>query len=215
MELRLKCKACKDYHDFDRRIPEGYAGWCYDNMEWLDPAEPLPSLTQDEYWQRSETRPQIGETWKLCVTRPFHEQTGNTFYVVYESAYQFFNGYEKAEEVDSSAIVQCRFERVFETDEITAWIEVTILDVIPFRELASRFPAYETCEPLGSFYSEPCRDTDLNAPPWKLIYFSTAGEYGSYKTIFTDENGVKHLVLHSTFCGWSENTYFGNIIQKS
>jgi hypothetical protein len=214
MEIKLKCRCCKSYHTFDRRIPEGYAGWCYHGMEWLDPAETLPPLSQDIGWSRSETMPQTGETWKLRVTRPFHEQTGNSFYVEYESAYQFFNGYETAEEVDSSAIVQCRFERILEADEIAAWIEVTILDAIPLRELASRFPAYETNEPLASFYSEPCRETDLNAPPWKLICYSTAGEVGSFKNIFTDENGVEHLVLHFKYCGWDDNTYFGNIIQK-
>ena len=213
MEIKLKCKCCKTYHGMNRNVPEGYQGWCYDEMEWLDPAETQPPLLQEVGWSRSETMPRTGETWKLRVKRPFWESTGNTFWVNYESALQFFNGFDTGEQVDQAAVVQCRLDSVIEADDFAAWVNVTVLDVIPYRELASRFPAYETYQPLESFESVPCTETDLNDPPWKLIRCGK-NETGDLKTIYTDGNGVRHLVLHFYYCAMDEITYFGNITEK-
>ena len=214
MEIRFKCKCCKEYHEIDRKIPAGYQGWCYTCMEWLAPDETMPPLSQERGWSRSETMPKIGETWKLRLQNPFHENVGGICYIDYASALQFFNGYDTAEEVDSSAIVQCRLERILEADDYAAWAEFTVLDVIPYRELASRFPAYETSEPLESFAGGQCKNTNLDAPPWKLVFWTAQGDVGESKYIFCDENGVRHLVLHLDECGWAEAMYFGNIVQK-
>ena len=213
MELKLKCRCCKSFHEVSRNVPEGYAGWCYDEMEWLDPAETQPPLSQEIGWSRSETMPKAGEIWKLRVTRPFWETTGNTFWINYESALQFFNGFENGEQVDQAAVVQCRLDSVSEADDFAAWVNVTVLDVIPYRELASRFPAYETDQPPEAFYSEPCTETDFDDPPWKIVCRGR-NEVGDYKIIYTDENGVRHLVLHVQYSAMDGMTYFGNITEK-
>lgn len=212
-ELKLKCRCCKSYHGMNRTAPEGYQGWCYDQMDWLDPSEPQPLLSQETYWRRSETMPKTGEIWKLCVKRPFWESIGNTFWVNYESEYQFFNGFEAAEEVDQAAVVLCRLDSIGEAEAFDAWVTVTVLDVIPYRDLATRFPAYETDQPLESFHSMPCTELDLNAPPWKLVSWGK-NETSDSKIIFTDENGLRHLVLHSYYCSMDRMTYFGNITEK-
>lgn len=214
MEIRFKCKCCKSYHEIERTVPDGYAGWCYADMEWLAPAEALPPLTQDKGWARCETPPKAGEIRKLRVKNPFHEAIGSSFFVDYESALQFFNGYDKAEEFESYAIVQCRLERVIEQNDTAAWVEVCILDVIPYCELASRFPAFHTAEPLENYAGGACEETDLDAPPWKIVYWTAQGDVGEQKTIFTDENGVRHLVLHYDYCSWAAVQHFGNIIEK-
>lgn len=184
-------------------------------MEWSDFEEEVPSLSE-EHWNRSDRVPKTGEFRIVKVLTPFEEKIGDEFYMEFMPASAFFNDYENVEQIQDSAIVQCRFEEVIVADEYSAWIRVKVLKVILLPELSRAYLPYLThCELeeyAGMFRCDNIYTIDADAP-WEDVYWTSEGEVGEDKMIYTDADGIRHLVLMHFFFIDNTITYFGNIVQ--
>lgn len=215
-KIKLRCAYCKNYHEIKEKIPKGFAGWAYPEMDWSDfetEAE-VPSLSE-QYWSRSDRIPKVGELRIILVTSPFDEECGNVFRIEFMPALAHFNGYENTEELRDSAIVQCRLEKIILADEYCAWIEVKILRVILLSELPETFPPFLTDREIEGFDGiSRYIDIDLMDDTWKIMSWSAQGDLGEYKTFYTDTNGIRHLVRMSCWNFCEDVTYYGNIVQR-
>lgn len=215
-KTKFKCQYCNKYHEIKKEFPVGFSGWAYPDMEWSDFEKDVPPLSE-KYWERSDKVPKTGEFRIVKVQTPFEERIGDDFYLEYLPASVFFNDYENAEQIQDSAIVHCRFEEIILADEYSAWIKIKVLKVILLPELSEIYPPYETDRDLeeygGMFRCDDIYVIDADAP-WEDVYWTSEGEVGEDKMIYTDTNGIRHLVLmHFLFID-STIIYFGNIVQK-
>lgn len=215
MEERIKLKSRGfNYYPEIKETPYGFAGWAYSEMEWSDFETKVPPL-EEQHWPRSERIPVVGESRIVLVTSPFDEKCGNTFYIEFVPPLALFNGYESAEELRDSAIVQCKFERILSADEYCAWIEVKILKVILLSELPEIYPPSQTNCEIEEFDGIRSKDIyiDFMDDTWKIMSWSGQGDLGEYKTFYTDTNGVRHLVRLDYWVGGEHAIFFGNIVQ--
>lgn len=219
--LKFKCKCCNSYHDINRTVPTGFSGWSYPGMEWSDFTDDVPPLSQ-ERWRiteevtkiGSDRLPQIGEIRTVRVKLPFEEKIGNEFYMDYMPVSAYLDSFERADQFEKSAVVECRFTEIIAADDYNAWIKVKVLDVIMFPQLAEAFPAYKTDESLEYFWTGcSCTDIDADDAPWKLISWNAQGDVYEGKVIFTDTGGIAHIVWMNIEDFFNHISYFGNIIQ--
>lgn len=196
-----------------KSFPNGFSGWSYSDMEWSDFEREVTPLSE-EHWSRSDRIPKIDEFRIVKVKIPFDENCGNQFYMEFMPALAFFNGYDNAEQVRDSAIVQCRFEEIILADEYCAWIKIKVLKVILLSELLEVYPPYLIdCELEEYAGAGKCVNSDFMDVSQEIKSWSAQGDIGESKMIFIDSNGVRHLVLMHYYDFFSNVTYFGNIVQ--
>ncbi len=214
-QINFKCKVCNSYHEMTKKFPTGFSGWAYSNMEWSDFEEEVPSLSE-KYWEHSDRVPKTGEFRIVKVQTPFDEKIGDEFYMEFVPEYVFLNGYDDVEQIHDSAIVQCRFEEVIVADEYSGWIKVKVLKVILLSELFEVYPPFLTDCKLEE-YVGTCEcdetDSDLVDTSWEIKYWTGQGDIGEVKTIYTDTNGFRHLILMNFYSWFDDVTYFGNIVE--
>lgn len=162
----------------------------------------------------SDVIPKTGDVRTVRVMLPFEEEIGSEFYMDYKPVSAYLDSFERAEQFDNSAIVKCRFIEIIAADDYNAWIKVKVLDVIMFPQLAEAFPAYKTDESLEDFWTGcSCTDIDADDAPWKLISWNAQGDVYEGKVIFTDADGIAHIVWLNVEDFFTHISYFGNIIQ--
>lgn len=211
--IKFKCKCCNTYHEMIKKFPVGFSGWAYSNMEWSDYEEEVPSLSE-KYQVHSDRVPKNGEFRIIKVHTPFDEKIGDEFYMEFVPEYVFFNGYDDMEQIHDTAIVQCRLEEVILTDEYSGWIRVKVLNVILLSELSEVYPPFLTNCKLEEYVGTcECDESDFVDAPWEMKYWTGQGDIGECKTIYTDTNGFRHLILMNYYDWFRDVTYFGNIVQ--
>ena len=209
--LRLKCKVCGEFHDIVKKAPAEFEGWAYSVVEWSDLTDQVPPLSE-EHWPRSETLPRTGETRIIKVGVTFDEFPGNGFYADYRTADAFFNGHETEDQLGNSAIVKCRFDEVLLSDEYSAWIRVTVLQVLPYDKLAELLPTRYINEALEDYIQVD--DTEDIGEKWRIITWSAQGDLGDTIFIFKDSSNVRHMVVRENWCMSKDIVYFGNVMEK-
>ena len=205
--LQLKCRICGQPAEISRFFPESYRGIAFDFMEWSDFIDDHPYLNE-QIWPRSETPPCIGEKRIVKVSFPFCFRIGDEFNVLFQPALSFFNGWdEHPDEIESSAIVSCRFLSVLDSNENEAWIEIAILSVIMLTDLLDVCPEY----PIPSVFSFDGYNYVFKSNCWTFCSWSAEGDIGEWTLLYTDKNGTLHELLsaHSEF--HHSHIYYGNI----
>ena len=213
--VRLKCKTCGEYHDINKNTPVEFENWAYSKVEWSDFRDSVPPLSE-EYWAHSETLPCIGETRIIKVGVTFDESMGSEFYANYCTEHAFFNGHETEEEFENSAIVKCRFDEIILSDEYSAWIKVTVTQVLRYDKIAELSPPHYINEAFEDYsgLALECRYIQDIGEKWRIITWSTPGDVGDVIYLFTDSNNVRHLIIHENWCTSTEIIYFGNVIEN-
>ena len=211
--MRFKCR-CGEEVKKDPRVPEGFVGWAYycsdNDTEWLERGEEIPPLDCEEYWERREKRPEVGEICAVLVRKPFDEEIGNEFYMQLRSPRDYFSDEMTDEVIALGGIIKCRFESVVSRDEYKAWIKVRVLKVIMNDELYRAFDEFEK-GPLVWQREETYQYTEK----WKhILIWSGQGDLGEVCDIFTDSGGREHLVMQNYWDFHNEYVYFGNLVNK-
>ena len=215
--LKLKCKCCNSYHDLNRTVIDGFAGWSYPCMEWSDFTDKVPALSKnpkDKTVFISDNIPKKGEIRTVNVRTPFEESVGNEFFMDYLPISVYLNGFNTSMDFNRSAIVKCRFAELISSDGYNAWIKVEVLNTIMFSELINTFNEYKTDNSLEDFGTMcTCIDIDAEDAPWKLIAWNAQGDIYEGKAIHTDNSNIPHIVwlYHEDF--FTKVSYFGNIVK--
>ena len=113
-------------------------------VRWvLDEKQKHPDL-KDNNWERSNRVPCKGEERIVFVGFPFHYCIGESFYSMFYPASVYWNGWGSAEEIESTAIVKCKFISVLTKNETSAWIKIKVEEVIMLSELLEQIPPVES-----------------------------------------------------------------------
>ena len=206
--MNLKCPVCgkesKQIH------PSGFAMEVDDEcIEWPEDGELVP--TDEKIWCRREKMPQTDEVYTVKVTYPFQHELGEEFQTLFMPAYSYFNGWEeRPEEIFKSAIVKCRLEQVLEEHIKHSWVKVVVLEVIPLYEICKTLPAVKYDENVAWSMEEYTNKFEYKC--WKYYSWSCQSDVGGWALVFTDEEGVNHLILANDWLMCDTHTYCGNII---
>lgn len=216
--LFFKCSCCKNIIRMKKEIKEHFADWAYYiGVEWSDFCEDIPDFSE-ENWIRGETTPVVNENRTLHVCKPFDESIGNEFLALFEPALVYFNGWDDVykDDIEKCAIVRCRLTKILSQNEYEAWIAVSIQEVVFVSELYKYFKPCITDMDITAFKGIPdkiCK-TIYENDKWLVTCWDAQGDCGEYKWIYTDENGIRHLVMESWFDFDNSVVYVGNIIEK-
>ncbi|MCM1288950.1 MAG: hypothetical protein NC240_11635 [Clostridium sp.] len=213
--LRFKCSACNKYVETNKEVIGSFVNWGYYNcVEWSNFADDVPDLSEQN-WIGSERTPIANELRTVRVRKPFDEKIGNEFFTLYEPAPLFFNGWNNAtkEELQNCAVVKCKFEKILASDEYRAWISVSIKKVLPLHTLCNYYENTVTNAPIDKFedISESKCDRVFQNDEWLIMAWDAEGDCGESKWIYTDECGVRHLVMQMYFDFHEDIIYLGNV----
>lgn len=209
----FKCKCCKQNVDEKPRFLAGLSEFAY-NAEWLEVGEPVPPL-EERFWARANELPGSGERRiiKVGFYTPFDSEIGDSFNVLFLPADSALNGWDTApEELERSAVVSCVFERIISADEYQAFIEIAVNSVTPLPEL-SRRPSQKTEGLFAGGFGKHLK-LEFTWKSWEYYSFDAQGDCGDWRLVFTDTEGVRHLIL---LCNWGwhgGHVLFGNVVAE-
>ena len=211
----FKCKACNKYVEPDRTVQDGFVDWAYWCAEWSDFNENVPPLDQNIFL-RKETLPKTGDMYSIKVETPFDEMIGNSVNINFVPALAYINGFgDSPDDINNSAIVRCRIEKVITKDEFSAWIRVLVTDVTLYSELYKKYCTSSTDKTLEAFsYYKECDWTELNTNRWKVVSWTGQGDIGEEKIIYIDDANVRHLVAMGYYDFHQEIMYLGNVVEN-
>lgn len=191
----FKCRCCNETVDETPKLIAGMSELVFE-PEWLAKGEDIPPLDKD-IWLRSDEFPQVGERRIIKVNAPFRADIGDCLSLLYLPANAALNDWDCApEELELSAVVHGTFEKVISNDLYAAWTEIAVEEVIPFPELYKRYP----CRKVSSLFEDGFGEytaLDFRWNNWERYAFTAQGDCGEWRLIFTDSEGVRHLLM---FC---------------
>ncbi len=214
--IHFKCRACNEYAEPNRTVREGFVDWAYRCAEWSDFDENVPPLDQDIFL-RKKTLPKTGEIYSIKVTKPFDKMIGNNVNINFVPAIAYLDGFEYSpDDINISAIVRCRIEKVITKDEFSAWIRVVVTDVTLYSELYKKYRPSSTDKTLETFsYYRGCDWTELDTNRWKVASWTGQGDIGEENIIYIDDNNVRHLVAMGYYDFHQEIMYLGNVVESN
>ncbi len=224
--LRFKCEVCGEIVEMKKIAKSPYCDWAYDTcVEWSDFNTDVPELSKKQ-WERSSETPVAGEKRIVLVQKPFDEKIGNEFWVKFEPAMLFFNGWEPdlENEILKCAMVRCRFDKIIIADQYSAWIVVHIVKAIPINKLFEHYTEVASEDPLDSFFGQIISASNVTSScqmylefqnkNWKVISWTAQGDVGEVKWIYIDESGKRHLVMGLDYGFDEEVLYLGNVVEE-
>ncbi len=191
----------------------GFSGIAYDIAEWSDFTDDVPALGED-IWLRSDNVPTIGEERIIHVTSPFSFENNEKFELLFMPALSSLNGWEEyPDEIEKSAIVGCELAEIIEADDTEAWLKVKVVSVVMLSELA------EKCSPKNLDMlpeRSMLRDYQYTTKHenWEYSTFDAQGDIGSWELAFTDDSGVRHLVIYAEWGDHYNYVYYGNYVEN-
>lgn len=209
--MNFKCKCCGQIVDEKPRFVAGLSEFAY-NAEWLEAGEPVPPL-EERFWARADALPKAGErrVIKVGFYTPFNSELGERFNVLFQPANSALNGWSEApEEIERSAIVSGVFEKIVSADEFQAFIEISVTRVTPLSELCRR-PFRKTESLFAGGFGKNV-ELEFAWRNWEYYSFDAQGDCGDWRLVFTDGEGVRHLIL---LCDWGwhgGHILFGNSV---
>lgn len=218
--MNLKCRICGATDLPEVKIPKKFAGVAYeDNVEWMYSVDVYVKSDQEpppleDKWNRlyNSEIPREGSYRVLRVHYPFVPDIGDVFYALFVPEMSLLNGWDdNPEEIEQSAVVSCRFEKIIDRNDYFAWIYVEIFDVIMLQDLYKTYlPQTDdrALEELG-YSDEPYIFEYKN---WSYYDCNIQGDLGQWKLIYTDMEGIRHLVLWGDWSFHKSEVYFGNIV---
>lgn len=191
----------------------GFSGIAYDIAEWSDFTDDVPALGED-IWLRSDNVPMIGEERIIHVISPFSFENNEKFELLFMPALSSLNGWEEyPDEIEKSAIVGCELAEIIEADDTEAWLKVKVVSVVMLSELA------EKCSPKNLDMlpeRSMLRDYQYTTKHenWEYSTFDAQGDIGSWELAFTDDSGVRHLVIYAEWGDHYNYVYYGNYVEN-
>lgn len=210
--LAFVCRACKKVHDIvNVNDKKGFEIVAFkDIVEWSDFTDELPML-ENEIWERSIEAPQKYQIKKIRAHFPFNFAIGEEFWTLFCPAWSSFNGWDEyPEEIDSSALVKCKFESVIIENEEKAWINVSIGEVILLSDICEKVTPRRgliNAEDFRCF-----RDRDIvSYQSWTLFNAGSEGDIGNWALVkkYKSQNIV---VAYGEWDFYKDLIYFGNVI---
>ena len=214
--LHFKCNVCGEAVKMKKEVKAPFCDWSYDScIQWSDIQSDMPTLSE-KHWERSTETPVEGEERIVFVQKPFDEKIGNEFWVKFEPALLFLNGWDEyqEDEIRKCAMVRCRFEKIIASDEFSAWIKISILQVIPLQDIYKHYNESISEEPIDSFKGNWSTDVIFQNDKWLILGWSAQGDCGETRWIYKDENGKRHIVLTLKFGFDEEVLYIGNVVDN-
>lgn len=208
--MKFTCSACGCTVQLNKNLEDGFPIHAYDNiLEWSDFGDVVPAL-EDKIWVRSDTKPLQNEIRIVKVHFPFNFELGEQFWVLFEPALSFFNGWdEHPNEINQSSIVNCRFDSIISTNETSAWIRVKVLDVM-LNEFCNKFSSVIYNNKF-SWINDKKTDCFIYEN-WSFYSWSAQGDLGEWALTYKDTCNVEHIIL---YCEWGfhyDDVYCGNMI---
>ncbi len=208
--LQLVCPVCGEARKIPQSPKNGFSDVAFDCAEWWSFQGELPPLSE-HIWERLDILPTVGEMRIIKVSAPFDCGIGETFRMLFQPALSHFNGWdEHPEELERSAIVECRFDKILESDLHQAWISVKVISVTMLRDICKMYPSRKVPEWNHLFHVE--KEDYFQWRNWELFSWSAQGDVGEWWLIYTDESHIRHLVLLFEWMLCSETLSVGNII---
>jgi len=218
--LFFKCSCCNSVVRMEKEGTEDLPVWAYyDGIEWSDFQEDVPDFSE-KHWTRSETVPVEGEIRTLHVYKPFDESTGNEFWAMFTPALIHFNGWTEADEEDINkcAVVRCRLNKILKYNEYEGWVKVLVQKVVLCNDLYRCFEPTVSNNGIDEFefcgISKNDMDEDRINDRWLIRFWTGQGDIGEDKWIYTDEKGIKHLVMQDYYDFDHSFLYIGNAVDK-
>ncbi len=212
--LSFKCRVCKSDFSLDKKTQDHFADWAYGNAQWSDFGEDVPDLSE-EHWERSSITPSPGEKRTVFIEVPFDESLGSDFWLLFEPALIYFNGPDDApDDIDKCAVARCRFDKVLAADAFSAWIRITVLNVIPLSEIYKYYDEAASDDPINELdeFSDYEIYTFQN-DRWLIKLGSAQGDYYRVIWIYKDDNNTQDLVMQDQgYMHYSGDINIGNIV---
>lgn len=209
----FECTVCHKNYEKAKKDHPAFEITGLDNvMDWSDfrPEDNLPRL-DERIWARSEKAPTAGERRIVQVHSHFHMSLGESFWTLFTPALSHFNGWDShPEEIEASAFVRCKLERVLDRNEQKAWVELYIEEVALLSELCAKVPPRD-----GSGYAEHLglyRDSHIfQWQDWFLVTSSAEGDLGVWGLV-RKTAGHYHLVTMGDWDFHLDMAYGGNLV---
>lgn len=188
------------------------------HMPWVEFNENEMDLPIDKRkWFISDVPPEVGNKRILRVQIPFDEESGGIFTNIFETAQMYLNGWEFAdhpEDIYKASAVLCRLDEVIWSDDFSAFINVEILNVVPFSQLYKVIPETVTDYKIDDFGKDEEIQTEYEDEHLLYRYWSAQGDVGQVQLVYTEDNGKRHEVMNS-WQSWHEDFYYlVNIVDK-
>jgi len=208
--LRFECRACGEAVEIPKTAKNGFAIIAYDGMvEWPAASDGVPPVN-DCVWARAAAMPLKGVVHPAFVRFPFDFAVGERFWTLFMPALSCLNGWEEyPDEINVSAIVQCRFESIIEQGEDGAWVQLLVMDAIPLTALSERFPAVHCDKYLRGITENPLHAVFAHKE-WVLHSWSVQGDCGEWGLLQRRGNAY-HMVLYGEWGFHERNVHCGNI----
>jgi hypothetical protein len=211
-KLSFLCSVCGKSGQPEKIVLEGFNIIAYDMMvEWSDFTKDDNLESKGKFWERSMKIPIKNESKVVRVKFPFNFEIGESFWLLFVPGTSFFNGWEEhPEEIDQSAIVQCRFDDILYRNEHNTWIEIKILDVIPLLNIVEKFPSKKDTGYLDSLKSNEYSNV-FEYKHWIYYSWSAQGDLGGWGLIYKHSSGKNYMILFSEWSFHYDNVYCGNL----
>ncbi|MCP1225314.1 hypothetical protein [Sebaldella sp. S0638] len=211
-KLSFLCNACNKTASPKKEVLDKFDIIAYDSMvEWSDFTKDDDLENKGEYWQRSMEIPVKNESKIIRVHFPFNFETGESFWLLFMPGTSFFNGWEEhPEEIDQSAIVQCRFDNILYQNENNAWIEVKISDVIPLLDVAEKFTPKQDISYLDSLKNREYTYM-FEYKHWIYHSWGEQGDIGGWGLIHKHSTGKNYMILFNEWSFHYDNVYCGSL----
>ncbi|MED4955826.1 hypothetical protein ABEO75_20530 [Paenibacillus macerans] len=183
-----------------------------DVMKWSDflVEDALPCLDEG-LWVSSDKAPAVGENRIVLVHSHFHMSVGESFWTLYTPILSSLNGWEcHPEEIEASAFVKCKLERVFVQNVKQAWVSIKVEDIMLLTDLCTKIPPRDGSgytEHL-SFYRNP---SIFHWQDWFLVSSSAEGDLGVWGLVRKKEESY-HLITMGDWDFHLDMAYGGNLI---
>ncbi|ENW94682.1 hypothetical protein [Acinetobacter dispersus] len=186
MKICFQCKVCgsQECRNGDKEI-NGFDIIGYEVcVEWSESLNSIPEKNENGWWMRLDKMPSLSENRVIHVQQPFNEDIGALFWTLYAPALSSLNGYEEyMEEIESSAFVKCKIESVLFSNDIEAWLKVSINEVKPLTEFSNLLPQRQEEISIWSLIYDLENDYIARYKDW--IYYSgqAQGDLGNWLII--------------------------------
>lgn len=203
--IAFACPSCKNIVTEKLSLKEGFCIAAWDEvMEWFDVADIVPDL------KRSKTVPKEKEKRRVKVSFPFFMKVKEEGWVLFMPPLSFFNGWEEyPEEIDQSALVNFRLERILSQNNQSAWIEIEVLDVVLLSKLEERFPAVTLDHLIEEIFRYSVHKIETD--DWIELSWNDEGDIGGYWLIKKHNDEKGSLVVYSEWSFHYSTVYAGNI----
>lgn len=209
--LCIPCSVCGQDTYPPTKVPKGFHISAYDSMlEWMDASETRPGISK-HIWNRCVKTPIKNEKRIVNVSFPFNFALNDRFWSFYQPANAYLNGFSAPEEFELVAAVQCRFDEIYEQNGHSAWVGVTIMEVIGLREMCDKWPVYPCNDYLDEILDSPYHGLSEKFGDWVECSWSAQSDLGAWAILLKQNFGKYHMVAYGEWDFHKCDVYFGNI----